>query len=488
VTITDPENDPPADAGAGVPDEVIDAVMAKVDAGGLELLGPDGVLAELTKRLIERGLSEELTEHLGYPPGDSAGRGSGNNRNGTSAKTVLTDIGAVDLAVPRGRNGSFDPQLVPKHARRLEGFNQNIVHLYARGLSTRDIRRELARMYGVEVSPALISRVTDGIVEELNEWQTRPLDAVYPILYIDALVVKVRTQGTVVNRAAYLAVGVDVDGHKHVLGYTAINETTAAEAMDAFELEWGARYPGVVKVWRAAWEQFTPFLRFPPEIRKVVYTTNLVESINFQLRDHQDPGAFPHRRSRPQAPASRRPQHQRQARRRPRHRYLGLENRPQRLRDPLPRPARPHLKDNPTPDSHEIVDRPGRTVADVARELGCDWHTVMDAVVAYGTPLVEDPARIGPLTALGLDETLFARAGRWRIQHWCTSIVDVSSPSQLLDVIPGRTAAGPTAWINAQPHAWRAGIAWGVLDLSGPTARPSPTRSATPHRSPTPST
>ena len=114
------------------------------------------------------------------------------------------------------------------------------------------------------------------------------------------------------------------------------------------------------------------------------------------------------------------------------------------------------------------VGREGRTVADVARELGCDWHTVMDAVVAYGTPLLEDPARVGPVTALGLDETLFARAGRWRIQHWCTSIVDVSSPSQLLDVIPGRTAAGPTAWINAQPHAWRAGIAWGVLDLSGP--------------------
>jgi putative transposase len=366
VTITDPENDPPADAGAAVPDEVIDAVMANVDAGGLELLGPEGVLAELTRRLIERGLSEELTEHLGYEPGDPAGRGSGNNRNGTSAKTVLTDIGAIGLDIPRDRNGTFDPQLVPKHARRLEGFNQNIVHLYARGLSTRDIRRELARMYGVEVSPALISRVTDGIVDELNEWQVRPLDAVYPILYIDALVVKVRTQGTVVNRAAYLAVGVDVDGRKHVLGvwlgdggegakfwlavltevrtrglvdvllvccdglkglpdaieatwpralvqtcvihliraslrfaswkdrkaitsalrpiYTAINEAAAADAMADFELEWGHRYPGIVKVWRGAWEQFTPFLRFPPEIRKVVYTTNLVESINFQLR------------------------------------------------------------------------------------------------------------------------------------------------------------------------------------------------------------
>ena len=195
------------DPAGAVPDEVIDAVMANVDAGGLELLGPDGVLAELTKRLIERGLAEELTDHLGYEPGDPAGRGSGNNRNGASSKTVLTEIGAVDLDIPRDRLGTFEPQLVPKHSRRLEGFNQNIVHLYARGLTTRDIRRELARMYGVEVSPALISKVTDGIVEELAEWQARPLDAVYPILYIDALVVKVRTQGTVVNRAAYLGVG-----------------------------------------------------------------------------------------------------------------------------------------------------------------------------------------------------------------------------------------------------------------------------------------
>ena len=130
----------------------------------------------------------------------------------------MTEIGAIDLAIPRDRNGTFDPQLVPKHARRLEGFNANIVHLYARGLSTRDIRRELGRMYQVEVSPALISKVTDGIIDELNEWQARPLDSVYPILYIDALVVKVRTGGTVTNRAAYLGVGVDVEGHKHVLG------------------------------------------------------------------------------------------------------------------------------------------------------------------------------------------------------------------------------------------------------------------------------
>jgi putative transposase len=374
VTITDDDQTvedeggvkPASDAAAAVPDELIDAVMASVDAGGVELLGPDGVLAELTKRILERGLSEELTEHLGYEPGDPAGRGSGNNRNGTTPKTVLTEIGAIDLDIPRDRNGSFEPQLVPKGTRRLERFNQNIIHLYARGMTTRDIRRELGRMYGVEVSPALISKVTDGILEELNEWQHRPLDAVYPIVYIDALVVKVRTSGTVVNRAAYLAVGVDVEGRKHVLGvwlgdgdegakywlavltelrnrgvedvllvccdglkglpdaieatwpkalvqtcvihliraslrfcswkdrkaitkalrpiYTAPTLEAAEDAMDTFELEWGDRYPGIVKTWRTAWEQFTPFLRFPPEIRKVVYTTNMVESINFQLR------------------------------------------------------------------------------------------------------------------------------------------------------------------------------------------------------------
>ena len=377
MTITDNDMTTTADPGeevitdgagvaAAVPEELIDAVMSNVDAGGVELLGPDGVLAELTKRILERGLAEELSDHLGYEPGDPAGRGSGNNRNGTTPKKVFTEVGAIDLDIPRDRNGSFEPKLVPKGTTRLAKFNENIVHLYARGMSTRDIRRELGRMYGVEVSPALVSRVTDGILDELSEWQNRPPDAVYPIVYIDALVVKVRTDGTVINRAAYLAVGVDVEGRKHVLGvwlgdgdegakfwltvltelrhrglddvlivccdglkglpdaieatwpqalvqtcvihliraslrfcswkdrraittalrpiYTATTLEAAEDAMDTFELEWGDRYPGIVKTWRSAWEQFTPFLRFPPEIRKVVYTTNMVESINFQLR------------------------------------------------------------------------------------------------------------------------------------------------------------------------------------------------------------
>jgi hypothetical protein len=198
--------------------EALDELMAKVDANGLELLGPDGVLAGITKAVIERALDEERTHHLGYERGDPAGRGSGNSRNGAFPKTVLTEIGAVDIDVPRDRNGTFEPALIPNGATRLAGFNERIISLYASGMTTRDIRSHLGQIYGVEVSPDLISRVTDGIVEELNEWQNRPLDAVYPIVYIDALVVKVRDQGTVRNKAAYLAIGVDVDGRKHVLG------------------------------------------------------------------------------------------------------------------------------------------------------------------------------------------------------------------------------------------------------------------------------
>jgi len=360
TNMTDSDNlidsEPDATPGGVVPEALIDAVMASVDAGDIELLGENGAIAELTKRILERGLNEELAAHLGYEAGDPAGRGSGNNRNGSSAKTVLTEIGAVDLDIPRDRNGSFEPQLVPTHSRRMEQFNTNIVHLYARGLSTRDIRRELKRMYHVDVSPALVSKVTDGIIDELNEWQTRPLDAVYPIVYIDALVVKVRTGGTVINRAAYLGIGVDVEGRKHVLGvwlgdgdegakfwlsvlteirnrgaadvllvccdglkglpdaieatwpkalvqtcvihlirastrfctykdrravaaalkpiYTAPTVEDAEAAMDDFEIEWGDKYPGIVRTWRSAWEQFTPFLRFSPEIRKIVYTTD----------------------------------------------------------------------------------------------------------------------------------------------------------------------------------------------------------------------
>ena len=356
--------------------EALDELMAKVDANGLELLGPDGVLADLTKRIIERALDDERTYHLGYERGDPAGRGSGNSRNGSYPKTVLTDIGAVDIEVPRDRNGTFEPKLVPTHSSRLAGFNERIISLYAGGMTVRDIRRHLKQIYGIEVSPDLITTVTDGIVEELNEWQNRPLDAVYPIMYIDALVVKVRDQGTVINKPAYQVIGVDVEGRKHVLGiwmgdgdegakfwlavltevknrgvadvlivccdglkglpdaiettwpqavvqtcvihllrgstrycsykdrkaiaqalrpiYTAVNEQAAADALDDFELTWGDRYPAIVRLWRSAWERFTPFLAYPAELRKIVYTTNLIESVNYQLRKvSKNRGHFP---------------------------------------------------------------------------------------------------------------------------------------------------------------------------------------------------
>lgn len=353
-------------AGAAVPVDLVDVLMAKVRTDGLQLLGEGGVIAELTKKILERALDEELTDHVGYVRGDPAGRGSGNSRNGTTPKRVLTDIGAVDLDVPRDRAGTFTPAIVPKGTTRLAKFNENIIALYASGMTTRDIKKTLKRMYDVEVSADLISRVTDGVVDELKEWQHRPLDAVYPILYIDALVVKVRTGGVVTNRPAYLAVGVDVEGRKHVLGvwlgdggegakfwlsvltelknrgladvlfvccdglkglpeaieatwprasvqtcvvhlvraslrycswkdrkritaalrpiYTAVSLEAATDAMDTFELEHGDRYPGIVSVWRSAWERFIPFLTYPAVIRKIVYTTNMVESVNYQMR------------------------------------------------------------------------------------------------------------------------------------------------------------------------------------------------------------
>ena len=348
-----------------IDDDLIDKLMAQVDAEGVELLGPDGVLTDLTKRIMERALDVERSDHLGYERGDPAGNGSGNSRNGTSPKTVLTDAGAIPLDVPRDRNGTFEPMLVPKHQRRLEGFNELVCSLVAKGLSVRDTIKHLYETYGIEVSPELISKITDAVLPELREWQNRPLDAVYPILYLDAIVVKVRSDHQVINKAVHIALGVDVDGFKHVLGmwlqreegakfwlgvlteirnrgvrdvlivccdgltgfpdaietvwpdatvqtcvvhlirnamkyvsysdrkkvaaalkpiYAAPTIDAAADALDTFELEWGDRYPATVKVWRDNWERFTPFLQFDPAIRKVIYTTNAIESLNYQLR------------------------------------------------------------------------------------------------------------------------------------------------------------------------------------------------------------
>ena len=333
-----------------IDEELADQLLGKAQTEGVELLGPEGLLSQVTKAVLERALAEEMTGHLGYDKHDPAGRGSGNNRNGTTGKTVLTDIGAVDLAVPRDRNGSFEPQIVRKGQTRLDGFNERIIALYARGMTTRDIRAHLREMYGVDVSPDLISRVTDAVVEELAEWRGRPLDRVYPVVFIDALMVKIR-DGVVTNRPVYLAIGIDCEGAKQVLGlwvgpttgesakfwltvlselksrgvadvcivccdgltglpdaitvtwpqavvqlcvvhliraslryasrkywvpltkdlrtiYTAADEAAAAAALEAFAASWEARYPAIVKLWRAHWSEFTPFLAFPPEVRK----------------------------------------------------------------------------------------------------------------------------------------------------------------------------------------------------------------------------
>ena len=356
----------PAGLGSRIPVELIDTLMSQFRADGVDLMGEGGLIPELTKRILERAMEEELTDHLGYERGDPAGRGSGNSRNGTTPKRVTTEVGPVDLDIPRDRNSTFEPVIVAKGATRLGPINDNIIAFYAQGMSTRDITKTLKRIYHVDVSPDLISRVTAGVLDELRDWQHRPLDAVYPILYIDALVVKVRTNGTVINRPAYIGVGVDVEGRKNVLGvwlgdggegakywlavltelrqrgiediifvccdglkglpaaieatwpqasvqtcvvhlirgsvrycgwkdrkkiagalrpiYTAPSVDAAADAMDTFELEHGDRYPGIVRLWRDSWERFIPFLAYPATIRKIVYTTNMVESVNYQMR------------------------------------------------------------------------------------------------------------------------------------------------------------------------------------------------------------
>lgn len=185
---------------------------------GLDVTGPSGLLQGMIKSFLEAALDEELTDHLGYEPGDPVGRGSGNSRNGTTSKKLLTDVGPVELDTPRDRNGSFEPLIVRKGQRRLDGIDKTVLSLYARGMTTRDICAHLQEIYGIEVSPDLISKITDAVHAEVADWQMRPLDSVYPVIFLDALVCKVRDGGSVKNKAAHIAVGVDVEGRKEVLG------------------------------------------------------------------------------------------------------------------------------------------------------------------------------------------------------------------------------------------------------------------------------
>src|SRR5215471_5755666 len=198
-------------------DEVIEELLQGYRSPE-DLLGEEGLFKELKKRLLERALGAELTEHLGYEKGDPAGRGSGNSRNGYSSKTVIGDDGPIDLAVPRDRNSSFEPQIVAKGQTRIEGFDDRIISLYARGLTVREIQAHLHELYSVEVSPDLISRVTDAVLDEVREWQNRPLDPLYPVIFFDALRVKIRDDGLVRNKAVYIALALNSDGEKEVLG------------------------------------------------------------------------------------------------------------------------------------------------------------------------------------------------------------------------------------------------------------------------------
>lgn len=344
----------------------VDQLLASIDSGEVAMTGEGGLLPGLIKLALERGLAAELTDHLGYEKGDPAGRELPNARNGSTPKTVQTEAGPVPLAVPRDRDGSFTPRLVPKGQRRLGGLDDMIVSLYAGGMTLRDIQFHLQSTIGTEVSHETISKIVDEISDEVLTWQRRPLDALYPVIYLDAIVVKVKDGGHTRNKAAHIAVGVDMAGVKHVLGiwvqqnegaafwasvcadlanrgvrdvlivccdgltgfpeaitatwsqatvqtcvvhlirnalrfvsysdrkavaaalkpiYTAADADAARAELDAFTAsDLGKKNPTVTMVFDRSWEQFIPFLEFPPELRRVIYTTNSIESLNYQLR------------------------------------------------------------------------------------------------------------------------------------------------------------------------------------------------------------
>jgi putative transposase len=351
-----------------------DKALPQIPAEMLEQLIPGPVTPEqfedvfqrFKKAFMERALGAEMSQHLGYKPGETKPAGTTNHRNGKSAKTVLTDTGALAIEVPRDRQASFEPQLIGKHERRFTGFDDKIIAMYARGMTVREIQAFLVEMYSVDVSPDLISSVTDAVMSEVTAWQSRPLEAMYPVVFFDALRVKIREDAVVRNKAVYLALGVLPDGTRDILGlwientegakfwmkvfndlktrgvndiliavtdglkgmpealaavfpattlqtcivhlirnsldyaswkdrkalaaaikpiYTAASAEAAQAELDAFEQgPWGAKFPTVVAAWRRAWDKVIPFFAFPPAVRRVIYTTNAIESINAQLR------------------------------------------------------------------------------------------------------------------------------------------------------------------------------------------------------------
>lgn len=362
VPVATPANDrDPERPERSVAEQLVDQARAE----GVDLVGPGGLLSNLTKQVLETGLEVEMEEHLGYEKHAVEGRNGENSRNGTRSKTVITEVGPVDLDVPRDRDGSFEPKTVKKRQRRLDGVDSMVISLTAKGLTTGEVEAHLAEVYSTEISRETISKITDRVLDEMADWQNRPLDRVYPVIFIDALVVKIR-DGQVANRPVYAAIGVTVDGKRDILGlwvgtggegakfwlqvlteiknrgvddacivvcdglkglpesieatwplaivqtcvlhlirntfklasradwdrmakdlrpvYTAVNEADAAGRLDEFHQVWGQKYPAIKSLWTAAWSEFVPFLDYSPEIRRVIYSTNAIESLNARFR------------------------------------------------------------------------------------------------------------------------------------------------------------------------------------------------------------
>lgn len=354
---------------------LIDQLLAEHGYRPEDIAGETGLLKQLTKAVVERAMQAEMTGHLGYEKHDPAGYKSGNSRNGNSKKTVTGEFGQIELETPRDRKGTFEPKIVAKHQTRFTGFDDKIISMYSRGMTTREIQGHLEEMYGLEVSPALVSQVTDAVQDEVRAWQSRALESTYPIMYLDALYVRMRDNGQVQNRAVYVAIGVNMEGVKDVLGlWTSANEgakfwlqvlteirnrgvkdvfiacvdglkgfpdaiesvfpkaqvqlcivhmvrhtlnyvswkqrrevaedlrtiytaatTQAAElALEQFAAKWDKTHATLSQVWRRNWERIIPFFDYPAEIRKVIYTTNAVESLNMTLRKIiKTRGSFP---------------------------------------------------------------------------------------------------------------------------------------------------------------------------------------------------
>jgi putative transposase len=360
-------------AKKAVPKELLDSLLADYRKPE-DLIGENGLLKQLTKLLVEKALEAEMADHLGHGKNEPVENAAGNTRNGKSKKTLKGDFGELPIEIPRDRHGTFEPQLIPKHQTRWTGFDDKIVSLYARGMSVREIQSHLEEMYGTEVSPTLISSVTDAVIDEVKAWQARPLDALYPIVYLDCIHVKVR-DGSVRVKAVYLAIGINMAGEKEVLGlwiaqtegakfwlqvvtelknrgvqdifiacvdglkgfpeaieavyphasvqlcivhmvrhslnyvswktraevaadlkriYTATTADEAEQRLGEFENKWDDAYLPISQSWRRNWLRIIPFFDYPPEIRKVIYTTNAIESVNMSLRKiSKNRGSFP---------------------------------------------------------------------------------------------------------------------------------------------------------------------------------------------------